>query len=120
MFRLVHKIIYKVSCAIRGLYTAFTTDLSFRLDVLLGFLFVAFGYVVRPITEIEMFFLALAWILILITELQNTSIETALDTLHPEHHTNIGNSKDIAAGAVLCSFVFAGLVVGVMVCTRII
>lgn len=42
----------------------------------------------------------------LITELQNSSFELALDRLHPELHDTIGKSKDMAAGAVLTAGFF--------------
>ena len=35
----------------------------------------------------------------------NTSLEAALDKLHPIRHHTIGLSKDVAAGAVLVSLI---------------
>jgi diacylglycerol kinase len=63
-------------------------------------------------------FLALSYALILITELQNTSFEKALDRLHPELHDDIGASKDIAAAAVLTAGLFALVVVLTIVARR--
>jgi diacylglycerol kinase len=54
---------------------------------------------------------------VLITELQNTSFEEALDHLHPELHDKIGRSKDMAAGAVLTAGIFLALVMLVILCT---
>jgi diacylglycerol kinase len=71
-----------------------------------------------PLTQTEILFLALSYALILITELQNTSFEKALDKLHPELHDDIGASKDIAAAAVLTAGLFALCVVLVISAER--
>jgi diacylglycerol kinase len=65
--------------------------------------------------KIDFLFLGLAYVLILITELQNSSFEAALDRIHPEKHDEIGKSKDMAAGAVLTAgfflvFVMVGII----------
>ncbi|MCA9363830.1 diacylglycerol kinase [Candidatus Kaiserbacteria bacterium] len=111
MISLVHKIVRKCKDATRGLYIALVIDLSFRLAALVGLLLLAFGYSMWPLSELELAGLIVGWTLILITELQNTAIETALDRLHPEQHESIGRSKDIAAASSLVSFIFIIFVV---------
>ncbi len=107
--------------AFRGIIHALRTDFSFRTQALIGATFVAgFGYFLWPITNTEFLFLALAGANILITELQNSSFEAALDRLHPEWHDQIGRSKDMAAGSVLIAGLFALLVVGVIVYSRVV
>jgi len=108
---LFNKTITKFSHPVRGLYLAFTTDLSFRLNILLGVGLLIFGYLVWPLSMTEMVFLFLSWSLLLITELQNTAMETALDKIHPERHSEIGKSKDISAASVLVSLIFIAVVV---------
>jgi len=97
--------------AFRGLASAAKMDLNFKLQLLSGLFFAGFGYAMRPLAETELFFLILAYTLIIITELQNTSFETALDRIHPEQHDYIGKSKDMAAGAVLAAGFFALVIV---------
>ena len=97
--------------AFRGFCFAYTCDFNFKTQVWSGVLFLGFGYLMYPLTETESLFLVLAYALILITELQNTSFETALDRIHPGHHSDIGASKDIAAAAVLMAGSFAVIVV---------
>lgn len=93
--------------AVRGIVRATKSDFGFRTQIYLGIIvFVVIGYLWRPMSDIEILFLSLAWALILITELQNSAIETALNQLHPELHKEIGHSKDLAAGAVLIAGVF--------------
>jgi len=107
----MNKIIKSTINAIRGLAYAYKADKSFRMEIWgsMGFLLV--GYFLWPLTEIEIILLTLAYFLILITELINTSVEQMLERLHPEQNEFIGKSKDIASSAVLMAFVFATIVV---------
>lgn len=98
--------------ACRGITHALCTDRSYRLQVVAGGVIVLIvSYVFHPLSELEAFFLLLSWVLVLITELQNSSFEAALDKIHPELHDQIGKSKDMAAGAVLTAGLFALFVV---------
>lgn len=98
----------------RGIRFAYQSDKSFHMEVWGCFPFIAIAFLLWPLTETEFLFLILAYALILVTELTNTALETAFKKLHPEHHELIGASKDIASGAVLVSFIFAGIVVAII------
>lgn len=92
---------------IKGILFALRKDRSYRFQfygvaIVLSF----FIYFLRPLSQTEMLFIGLSYALILITELQNSSFEAALDRLHPEIHEDIGHSKDMAAGAVLTAGFF--------------
>lgn len=100
--------------ALKGFCSAYMCDFNFRMQVWASLFFIGFGYVMYPLTQTELLFLALSYTLIIITELQNTSFEKALDKLHPELHHDIGASKDIAASAVLAAGLFALIVVVVI------
>jgi len=87
---------------------ALRSDFSFRVQVLLVFAILsAVAYFAWPLREIEWLALGLAYTLMLITELQNSALEEALDHLHPELHMRIGRTKDMAAGSVLLAAFFA-------------
>ena len=107
--------------ASNGIRYALLCDSSFRQQVLLGLavLTVAFA-VFFPLTIHDILFLVLAGFLILITELQNSAMEAALDRIHPEMHDNIKQSKDMAAGSVLLAGVFLLIVVGTLAYLRLI
>ena len=85
--------------AIEGLVYAFKEHSSFRVEtiaaigVLLAGLF--FG-----ISREEWLVLIVLIFSVLVAELLNTSIETALDYLAFEHHISVKVAKDVAAGAV--------------------
>lgn len=88
--------------AFAGVFYAIRTDFSFRTQLILGTVTVIIvNYLFWPLTTVELLFLILSLFLILITELQNSAFEAALNRLHPEIHQEIGRSKDMAAGAVL-------------------
>ena len=94
--------------AFRGLAAAFSKDRSFRWQVIIG----SGGlgglvWLAWPLTELEVVLLVAATVLVLITELQNSALETTLNRLHPEHHEAIGRAKDMVAASVLLSLVFA-------------
>lgn len=102
--------------AFKGIFYAIKNDSSFRQQFygVGGFLLV-FIFIFKSISKEELLFVVLAYILILITELQNSSFEAALDRIHPEHHEEIGRSKDMAAGAVLTAGFFLLFVLIVIV-----
>ena len=101
--------------AIRGLGYAVANDFGFRTQIYLG---VTIGFLVTiflvPISSTEFLFILLAAVLVLITELQNSALEAALDQLHPELHDSIKRSKDMAAGAVLIAGLFLLIVLVVI------
>jgi len=114
MKKFIHKQNRRFRNAFRGFAVASKTDFNFKLQLLSSVFFVGFGYAMWPLAQTELFFLILAYVLILITELQNSSFETALDRIHPEQHDFIGKSKDMAAGAVLIAGLFALIVVSLI------
>ena len=59
-----------------------------------------------PFSTREVLLLLFCWFFIVVTELQNSAIEIALDRLHPEFDESIGRSKDLASGAVVWAAVF--------------
>ena len=114
------KTIARYSHPIRGIRYALQNDRSYRSQVYLFGAVVAAAFVYfDPLTYSEVLFILLAYALILITELQNSALEAALDKIHPERHEAIGRSKDMAAGAVLTAGVFLLLVLAVLVFNRI-
>lgn len=88
--------------ALSGLYYAVRFDKSFRLQV---YLIIGLGvisrFVLHGLSTYEYTLLLLAGSLVIITELQNSALESALDRIHPELHDQIGRSKDMMAGSVL-------------------
>ncbi len=115
---MIKKIINSVKNAIRGLKHAYKWDKSFRLEVWGSVGFIIVGVLLWPLSGMEVILLTLSYFLILITELINTAVEQMLERLHPEKHELIGKSKDIASAAVFMAFIFAIIVIAVMIQTR--
>lgn len=97
-----------MSYPIRGIITAVKTDSAIQIELIggtltLGLLHYFFG----PFSDAGLLLLLFCFALILITEFQNSAIETALDRIHPERHEAIGRSKDLAAAAVLWAGIFS-------------
>jgi diacylglycerol kinase len=98
----MRRIISRFPHATRGILYALKHDNSFQSQFYGGVLFLFLVWLVfSPLAPWEWLFVILCWALILITELQNSALEEALDKIHPELNVNIGRSKDMAAGAVL-------------------
>ena len=105
--------------ALRGLYFGLKYDFGFRTQVYgIGLIIALALYLFSPLQMFEGLFLLLAYFLILITELQNSALEIALDKLHPELHEAIGKSKDLAAAAVLLAGVFLLVILGTIFYSR--
>ena len=113
------KAITRYSHPIRGILYAVKNDRSYRSQVYtIGAIVAGSFYFFEPLAPFEILFLLLAYALILITELQNSALEIALDTLHPELHEAIGKSKDMAAGAVLTAGIFLLIVISTIAIIR--
>lgn len=118
MFTFIKKQQKRFYHAFSGLFVAFKTDFSYRWQVIGGAIAIGtFIYIFGPLSETETLFLILAWVLILITEIQNSATEAALDRIHPELHDSIGKSKDMAAGAVLTAGFFLLFVMAIIAIT---
>jgi diacylglycerol kinase len=66
------------------------------------------------LSKIEWLFIILAVGLVLVTETINTAIEIDIDLTSPEYHPYARDTKDVAAGAVLLSILFA-VIVGLII-----
>jgi diacylglycerol kinase len=106
--------------ALRGLRYASSQDFGFKTQLYgIAAALVAVFYFIKPLTESELLFLVLSYFLILITELQNSALEVALDHLHPTLHEQVGRSKDMSAAAVLLAGTFLFIVVLTIILARV-
>lgn len=102
------KRISSIKHAISGILYAINNDSGFRSHLIFGLPIIAvIVYLAKPLNELEIVLAVMAYLLILITELQNSAFENALDKIHPDKDPAIGRSKDMAAGAVLLAGLFA-------------
>lgn len=104
---MIKKYLSRFPHAIRGIIYATLNDSSYRHQLYLSaIVIIGYLYFITPLDKFEFLFILLACALILITELQNSAIEAALNRLHPELHESIKQSKNMASGAVLTAGIF--------------
>lgn len=99
--------------AYEGLIYALSTqrNMKFHFTAALIVLLLALFF---DLSRLDILFIILAITLILVAELINTAIEKAVDLAMPELHPIAKIAKDVAAGAVLVTAIFA-VVVGLIV-----
>jgi diacylglycerol kinase len=99
--------VVRMSHPIRGIITAVRTDTAVQVELVGGSItLIILYFIFGPFTALGNLLLIFCFFLVLITELQNSAVETALDRIHPERHDDIGKSKDLAAGSVLLAALF--------------
>ena len=89
-----------------GLDYAFRTQVNFKVHTIFAIFVILLGYVLE-ITDKEWLWILLATSMVLISELLNTALEVLVDLVSPEHNQKAGIIKDVAAGAVLVTALFA-------------
>jgi len=92
-----------------GLKAAWRNGEAFRQEGLLCAVFVPLALWLGD-NAVERSLLIGSLLLIMIVELLNTSIETAIDRIGPEHHELSGRAKDIGSAAVLMALLNAAVV----------
>lgn len=101
--------------AIRGLGLAYRTEKSFRIQTWAAILLVVVIFWL-PLVTWERTLLLLVAMIILVLELLNSSVERLVDLIKPRLHEQVGEVKDVMAGAVLLvsvfSLLFAALILG--------
>ena len=101
--------ITRFSHPLRGLVYAFKHDEAIQIETALAVVGLPTVYFLFHLSANEMLLLVFCWFFVVVTELQNSTIEIALSKLHPSHDKEIGRSKDLAAAAVVWAALF-GLV----------
>ena len=99
--------------AFRGLLLLVRSQKNARIH-LFFFLLAMFGGFLFEINALEWALILLCSGLVIAVEAVNTALEKLADSVHPDHHSGIGESKDIAAAAVLITAI-AALSVGLII-----
>jgi len=101
-----------------GLNQAFKREFSFRLEILGGLVWIVVIVFAWPLSMYELMAILIVYFLVLIFELFNTALESALERIHPSQHELIGVSKNVAAAAVFLGFSLNGLIAILIVLNR--
>ncbi|MEO6731435.1 MAG: diacylglycerol kinase family protein [Ferruginibacter sp.] len=87
-----------------GIRYCFTTQLNFRIHLLIMLLVIIAGFLFN-ISATEWLFIVLCCMLVLMLEMINTALEYLCDVITTEFNPVIKVVKDVTAGAVLVSAV---------------
>ena len=87
-----------------GIRYCFTTQLNFRIHLLVLLIVILLGSIIK-LSAIEWLFIIGCSVLVLTLELVNTAIEYLCDTITRDNHPVIKIVKDISAAAVLIAVV---------------
>jgi undecaprenol kinase len=104
---LKHTISFKNAFA--GIWTAITTQSNLRIHFLVASIVIGCS-VYFEVSHIELLAVVLTIGMVMIAEMINTAIEFLADAITLEHNEYIKYAKDVAAGTVLLSAIFAALV----------
>lgn len=99
--------------AFKGIWTAVSTQSNLRIHFVVGSLVLFFASYLH-LTFDKVVDLILAIMIVMVAEMVNTSIEFLSDAVTLEHNEHIKFAKDVSAGAVLVSVIFA-VFIGVMI-----
>ena len=109
----MNKFLISVRCASNGIRYAFATERNIRVHLLV-FILVLISSIVLEISKIEFLLILAVSALNFSLELVNTAIERLADKVSPEYNEQIGVVKDVMAGAVLASSIFA-IIIGFII-----
>jgi diacylglycerol kinase (ATP) len=100
------KFIRSFGYAFNGIRIAALTQLNFRVHLVATVLAIVMGFALHiSVNEWQWIMLCIA--LVLITEMLNTAIEFLVNLVSPQYNELAGKVKDVSAGAVLVSAIFA-------------
>lgn len=102
--RIANAFLYSFS----GLSLAFRHEAAFRQEVLLAAVLVPVACVL-DVAATDRVLLIASVLLVLIVELLNSGVESAIDRIGPERHPLSKRAKDLGSAAVFVSFVLLGV-----------
>lgn len=99
--------------ALIGLLFCFRTQRNMIIHAVIGFIVVTVAVCLK-VPNAELLFLLTAIAVVLVTEAMNTALEKTIDLYTKKRNYLAQTAKDVAAGAVLLSVIFA-VTVGIIV-----
>jgi diacylglycerol kinase (ATP) len=103
--RIYHAALYSMA----GIRATLQTEAAFRQELMLCAILIPLAFWVGS-TAVERALLIASCLLVLITELLNSSIEAVVDRIGAERNELSGKAKDIGSAAVFISLWSAGIV----------
>jgi len=107
------KLIRSFHFAINGILFAMKRDQNFRVHIAISLLVIA-ASIFFDVNPFEMGILGVMIVLVMVTEMINTSIEHMVDLITKEYKEDAKIAKDVSAGMVLLSSIGA-IIVGFLI-----
>ena len=99
-----------IEFALTGIRTVFQDERNMHSHLILGIITILFGFIFQ-LNKWEWLWILLCVFLVIIMEIVNTAFENVVDMVTDFHFHSIGKKiKDMAAGAVLITALFAVIV----------
>ena len=98
------RIVYATRYSLEGMKAAFATEPAFRQEILITCISIPLA-LVMPISFVFKAFLIGSTLVILITELLNTAIESIGNIVTQEFHPLVKRAKDMGSAAVMLSVI---------------
>ncbi|WP_043914771.1 diacylglycerol kinase [Candidatus Regiella insecticola] len=92
--------------SLKGLLAVWKNEAAFRQETTVAIIAIILAYCL-DFTTIERILLIGSIVLVIIVEIINSAIETAIDRIGSEQHPLSGQAKDIASAAVFITIVMA-------------
>lgn len=105
----MHKVLQSLKHAFFGLQYCFNTQRNMTIHALVGVIIIALGLFLHTSLYGKLFLFS-AIMLVLVAEAFNTAIEKTIDLYTEERNSLAQIAKDVAAGAVLLTTIYAVLV----------
>ncbi len=93
----------------QGLCYAFRNEVAFRYDLVVFVLGMILVFLL-PVSGLEAALMIFSLFFILLMELTNTAIETAINRISVKRHPLSGHAKDVGSALVLLAFINAILI----------
>lgn len=105
----IRRLISATRCSLRGLREGWRTQAALRYELWVLAVAVPVGFFLGN-GGVERVLLIGSCLLVVVVELVNSAIESAVDRIGREHHELSGRGKDLGSAAVFCSIALAAAV----------
>ena len=97
--------------SMKGFKAAWQNEAAFRQEAVLALILIPLAFVIAE-NPMELAALVAGVLLVIITELLNSAIESVVDRTGHEHHELSGRAKDMGSAAVLISLLVCAVLWG--------
>lgn len=111
------RIIKASGYSIKGIKATYKHEAAFRQEVAASLILVPLALYLGD-SEVERVLLLGSWLLVLLVELINSSIEAVVDRIGPEEHELSGRAKDIGSASVALAIMIAVIVWSLLLVPR--